>query len=50
MYNFELHYEPGTSIPVADALSRATLNCTNDDHETINNLTYIQPGEGETDE
>ena len=41
MYNFELHYEPGTSIPVADALSRAPLNCNNDeDHETINNLTY----------
>ena len=41
MYNFELHYEPGTSIPVADALSRAPLNCNSDeDHETINNLTY----------
>ena len=40
MYNFELHYEAGT-IPVADALSRAPLNCNNDeDHETINNLTY----------
>ena len=41
MYNFELHYEPGTLIPVADALFRAPLNCNNDDdHETINNLTY----------
>ena len=41
MYNFQLHYEPGTSIPVADALSTAPLNCNNDDdHEIINNLTY----------
>ena len=36
-----VHYKPGTSIPVADALSRAPLNYNNDeDHETISNLTY----------
>ena len=41
MYNYELHYEPGTSIPVADALTSAPLNHTSDDiHETVNNLTY----------
>ena len=40
MYNFE-HCEPGTSIPANDALSKAALNCDNDEgHETINNLTY----------
>ena len=41
MHNFEVRYEPGTLIPVADALSRAPLNCNkDDDHQTINNLTY----------
>ena len=38
-YDFSLEYEPGTQIPVADALSRApTSTGTEDESEEINSL------------
>ena len=39
-YDFSLEYEPGTQIPVADALSRApTSKVAEDESEEINSLT-----------
>ena len=52
LYNVQLRYEPGTSIPVADALSRAPLNNPGsvEESDTINNLTYCPVKERQCDE
>jgi transposase InsO family protein len=44
-YDYNLVYAPGTSIPVADALSRAPLNKEDSvgrEHEIADNLNFVQ--------
>ena len=41
MYDYDLSYSPGTTIPVADALSRAPLPDTEGPMLNVNNLTLV---------
>ena len=48
IYDFTLQYQPGLSIPVSDALSRAPLSTSSSEHvaESVNNIMFspIPPG------
>ena len=50
MYDFELSYSPGKTIPVADALSRAPLPSSDETTYGVNNLTFSPVKEKPTEE
>ena len=41
LYDYSIFYQPGTTIPVADALSRAPISHSEPEEETFHNLTHV---------